>query len=211
MWLRVLSLFAVCCTVALGPRASAQSGNPQQGVSVTIVDNGETPSPGPSGSPGPSSSPGPTGAPGHCLETRDAAGNPQDTFPEQGFMRVFLAAGCAEPHEVDIEIDIESSPVLYTHANADGTGGFLTGAKQLPAPVRAGPHEVVAKTIDHTYSVPMTVTSATGASVLGQSIIRGRPLPHTGEDLIRLLLIAAGLAVIGAILIGGSRRLRRSP
>jgi hypothetical protein len=149
---RVLGV--ACCLFAFGRSAAAQSASPQQGVSVTIVDSGQTPTPGPTSTPFVT-----------CLQTRDADNHPQDTFAEREPMRVFLAAGCAESHEVDIEIDVESSPVLLTHMDADAAGGFLTDAIHLPAAVLAGPHDVVVKTIEHTYRVPITVTAAASSSL----------------------------------------------
>ena len=131
-------------------------------------------------------------------------------------MRVLLAAGCAEPHEVDIEVDIESAPVVFTHVDADGTGGFLTDAIDLPAPVRSGPHEVVVKTIDKTYRAPITVTAGAnagggnnrGTQVLGNVITRH--LPHTGAEIVRIVLYALALLVAGAGMIIVTRRRRRA-
>jgi hypothetical protein len=129
-------------------------------------------------------------------------------------MRVLLGAGCAEPNEVDIEIDIESTPVLFAHAEAGASGGFLTDPIDLPASVLAGPHEVVVKTIDSTYRAPITVTAAAAAGgrggatqVLGSVITRH--LPHTGAEIARLVAIAVVLVGGGATMIALARRRRR--
>jgi len=206
-WVRRVFTAASILAVLVGRgRADAAAGHAPQSVTVTVT--------GPSGTTGPTPSPSPVTG---CLQTRDAANHPQDTFPERGLMRVFLRAGCAEAHEVDIEIDIESSPVLFAHADADANGSFLTDPIRLPAPVLAGPHEVVAKTIDHTYRAPITVTAASvggggagggggGTQVLGNVI--QRVIPRTGAEIARMAVVGALLVGAGAVMIVLARRRR---
>jgi hypothetical protein len=185
----------------------AQAGTPaQQTVTVTVVA-------GPSAVPGPTTSPAAT-----CIRTRDANDQPQDAFLYKGMMRVFLAAGCAGSLESHIEVDVASSLVLFTFVDADVTGGFDTTVQHLPASVLPGPHEVVVKTIEHTYRAPITVLPSSGgesvgggggSSVLGGSV-RRRPLPHTGEEIARLLSLALGLVFVGAGLRLATRARRRA-
>jgi LPXTG-motif cell wall-anchored protein len=165
----------------------------QQSVSVNVV-------------PGPTSGP-----PVDCLQSLDAAGRRTATFVERSPIRVRLEDGCARPNESDIPIDVQSTPVLLTVANADAGGGFTTPPRRLPRSVLPGSHEIVVRTLDRTYRARITVTPLT--EVLGVAISRRGPLPHTGQDIVRLLLLALGLAAAGSMLIGGvwlARRRRTS-
>jgi LPXTG-motif cell wall-anchored protein len=135
-------------------------------------------------------------------------------------MRVFLAAGCAGAHESHIEIDVASTLVLFMFVDADATGGFDATVHHLPASALPGPHEVVVKTVEHTYRAPITVQPSSGrgsvgvgggggSSMLGGSV-RRRPLPHTGEEIARLLSLALGLVFAGAGLRLATRARRRA-
>ena len=206
---RVAAIFAAAF-VGLSPAAYAQiptTGSASQGVTINVVDS-------------PTSSPEPTSSPSDsCLQTRDRDNRPEETFPERGWIRVMLRAGCADGNEVQIRIDVESTPHLLVFADADANGGFQTPAKRLPAEIRAGEHEVVVRTIDHTYRAPITVVRASSgggsggtaggtAGGAGGGSTSGQPrlLPRTGEDLVRLLLLASVLLVFGALVTLLTRR-----
>jgi hypothetical protein len=178
----------------------AASADATQSVGVTIMSSA-TPSP---------VSGGPTPTP-TCVQTMDAAGHAQERFRERSVIRVLLAAGCAADSERHIEVDVASTPRLLTFVNADDAGGFVTPPKRLPAAVVVGAHEVIVKTAARTYSAPIVVTSAVPAAsgtVLGSSRAASRPLPHTGLDALRFLLIASALVAGGMGLIIGSRQRR---
>lgn len=188
--LRRVWLACVCCAFVIAPARVALGAD--QSVSVNVMP-GATPSP---------------GALASCVQTRSAGDAPQQTYPRGGTIRVLLEPGCAERSERHIEIDVESVPVLLLFADAGADGGFLTNPQPLPASVTAGPHDVVVRTVEHTYRAPIMVTAA-ATQVLGESVNRGQVLAHTGADVVRLVVAAMALIAAGAALVVGSRMLGR--
>jgi hypothetical protein len=96
----------------------------------------------------------------------------------------------------DVVIELHSTPVHLATVKTDATGSFTTKVR-LPKEITAGLHHVVA-----TGTAPdgsMKVASA-------ELVVPFASLPYTGFNPAPLAALAAGLLLLGAVLLVGAHR-----
>lgn len=130
---------------------------------------------------------------------------------------ITVTAGYFKPgSQVEIIIQTPNGPVSLGILTAD-PNGVVSGNFKLPPSVLTGPHDVSAigpgkntpGNITLTLTAGITVVAATPSSVPPTTFSTTGTLPTTGSgDTRPLVAIGVGLAVVGGLLVLGTRRRR---
>ena len=173
---------------------------------ATPTPSGATPTPTPTATATPTPGPNDTSATGTPSKSSVAPGEVLQLGAEAGFKA-----------EASLTIVMNSDPVTLGSISANASGGFTTTVS-IPSNATAGSHTIEVAGANnnngiHRLTYAITVTGSSGTDTSAQTGATASPtgtganLPNTGGEIAVIVMVAAGLIVVGLELIRGKRRL----